>query len=139
MSRDTDENVHDPFSRELLAFFFNFSVTIASVASSKPAIEALEIHHLSNRDPHLHFALLTDFRDAQESDVYQDLFGEGSFTGKGIYDVDTFQRAMAGRFPENKVLSHDLLEACHARSAELRNEQPISQQQPFGRSHEPVG
>jgi cellobiose phosphorylase len=51
------------------------------------------------------------------SDVYQDVFQEGSFIGKGIYDVDAFQRAMAGRFPENTVLSHDLLEACHARSA----------------------
>ncbi len=51
------------------------------------------------------------------SDVYQDVFSEGSFIGKGIYDVDAFERAMAGRFPENTVLSHDLLEACHARSA----------------------
>jgi cellobiose phosphorylase len=51
------------------------------------------------------------------SDVYQDVFQEGSFIGKGIYDVDAFQRAMNGRFPENAVLSHDLLEACHARSA----------------------
>ncbi len=51
------------------------------------------------------------------SDLYQDLFQEGSFVGKGIYDVDAFERVMAGRFPENTVLSHDLLEACHARSA----------------------
>ena len=51
------------------------------------------------------------------SDVYQDIFQEGSFIGKGIYDVEAFQRAIAGRFPENTVLSHDLLEACHARSA----------------------
>ena len=51
------------------------------------------------------------------SDVYQDLFQEGSFIGKGIYEVDAFQRALAGRFPENTILSHDLLEACHARSA----------------------
>src|ERR1019366_8351335 len=51
------------------------------------------------------------------SDVYQDVFQEGSFIGKGIYDVDAFERAMSGRFPENTVLSHDLLEACHARSA----------------------
>jgi cellobiose phosphorylase len=51
------------------------------------------------------------------SDVYQDIFQEGSFIGKGIYDVDAFQRAVGGRFPENSVLSHDLLEACHARSA----------------------
>jgi cellobiose phosphorylase len=51
------------------------------------------------------------------SDVYQDLFHEGSFIGKGIYDVDAFERAVAGRFPENAILSHDLLESCHARSA----------------------
>lgn len=51
------------------------------------------------------------------SDVYQDVFQEGSYIGKGIYDVDAFQRALHGRFPENTVLSHDLLEACHARSA----------------------
>ncbi|MCP5228561.1 MAG: cyclic beta 1-2 glucan synthetase [Candidatus Accumulibacter sp.] len=53
------------------------------------------------------------------SDVYQDLFGEGSFIGKGIYDVDAFEQALGGRFPENRVLSHDLLEGCHARSALL--------------------
>jgi len=51
------------------------------------------------------------------SDVYQDVFQEGSYIGKGIYDVDAFERAMRGRFPENIILSHDLLEACHARSA----------------------
>jgi hypothetical protein len=42
------------------------------------------------------------------SDVYQDLFREGSFIGKGIYDVDAFERALKGRFPENRILSHDL-------------------------------
>ncbi|MCC7633985.1 cyclic beta 1-2 glucan synthetase [Stenotrophomonas rhizophila] len=50
------------------------------------------------------------------SDVYQDLFGEGSFVGKGIYGVDAFERALAGRFPDNRVLSHDLLEGCYARA-----------------------
>ncbi|HEX4797188.1 MAG TPA: glucoamylase family protein [Humisphaera sp.] len=50
------------------------------------------------------------------SDVYQDLFGEGSFIGKGIYDVDVFRQAVAGRLPENRVLSHDLLEGAYARS-----------------------
>ena len=49
------------------------------------------------------------------SDVYQDLFAEGSFTGKGIYDVATFERALAGAFRENQILSHDLIEGCHAR------------------------
>jgi cyclic beta-1,2-glucan synthetase len=50
------------------------------------------------------------------SDVYQDVFQEGSFVGKGIYDVDAFQRAMNGRVPDNTVLSHDLLESSLARS-----------------------
>ena len=50
------------------------------------------------------------------SDVYQDLFGEGSFIGKGIYDVDAFERALKGRLPDNRILSHDLLEGCYARS-----------------------
>ncbi|MBV9126260.1 MAG: glycosyl transferase family 36, partial [Planctomycetes bacterium] len=49
------------------------------------------------------------------SDVYQDLFREGSFTGKGIYDVDTFEAATGATFPENHILSHDLIEGCHAR------------------------
>jgi cyclic beta-1,2-glucan synthetase len=51
------------------------------------------------------------------SDVYQDLFGEGSFTGKGIYDVDAFERATHERFPDNALLSHDLIESAYARAA----------------------
>src|SRR5690606_16845101 len=50
------------------------------------------------------------------SDVYQDLFGEGSFTGKGIYDVDAFEQATHGRFPDNSLLSHDLIEGSYARA-----------------------
>lgn len=51
------------------------------------------------------------------SDVYQDLFEEGSFIGKGIYHVAMFEKTLAHRFPENRILSHDLVESCHARSA----------------------
>jgi cyclic beta-1,2-glucan synthetase len=51
------------------------------------------------------------------SDVYQDMFAEGSYVGKGIYDVDAFQKATAGKFPENLILSHDLVESGYARSA----------------------
>ncbi|MCC7003361.1 MAG: hypothetical protein IT357_14485, partial [Gemmatimonadaceae bacterium] len=50
------------------------------------------------------------------SDVYQDLYGEGSYTGKGIYDVDLFETATHGRFPENTLLSHDLIEGNYARA-----------------------
>ena len=53
---------------------------------------------------------------AAVSDVYQDLFGEGSYTGKGIYDVDAFEAALAGRVPENALLSHDLFEGVFARA-----------------------
>lgn len=57
------------------------------------------------------------------SDVYQDLFGEGSFIGKGIYDVDAFERALKGRFPDNRILSHDLVEGCYARCGLLTDVQ----------------
>ena len=57
------------------------------------------------------------------SDVYQDVFQEGSFIGKGIYDVDAFEQALKGRFPENRILSHDLLEGCYARSGLLSDVQ----------------
>ncbi len=52
------------------------------------------------------------------SDVYQDLFGEGSFIGKGIYDVDSFEQR-CGDFPENAILSHDLIEGAYCRSGLL--------------------
>ncbi|CAN5276581.1 glucoamylase family protein [soil metagenome] len=57
------------------------------------------------------------------SDVYQDLFGEGSFIGKGIYDVDIFQQVLDGKFLENCILSHDLLEGCYIRSGLLSDVQ----------------
>ncbi len=50
------------------------------------------------------------------SDTYQDLFGEGSFTGKGLYDVDAFTAALDGRVPDNTLLSHDLFEGLYART-----------------------
>jgi cellobiose phosphorylase len=65
------------------------------------------------------------------SDTYQDLFGEGIFTGKGLYDVDAFVAALEGSVPENALLSHDLFEGLHARVAlvsdiELVDEYPSS-------------
>jgi cellobiose phosphorylase len=74
------------------------------------------------------------------SDVYQDVFGEGSFVGKGIYDVDAFRQAVDGRFPENLILSHDLLESGYARSAlvtdvELIEEHPASVTSEASRRH----
>ncbi|MCW8807094.1 MAG: cyclic beta 1-2 glucan synthetase, partial [Rhodanobacter sp.] len=57
------------------------------------------------------------------SDVYQDVFHEGSFIGKGIYQIDAFEQTLEGRFPENRILSHDLVEGCHARSGLLSDVQ----------------
>ena len=51
------------------------------------------------------------------SDVYQDLFGEGSYVGKGAYEVATFERSLENCIPENTLLSHDLLEGIHGRTA----------------------
>lgn len=74
------------------------------------------------------------------SDVYQDLFGEGSYIGKGIYDVDAFEQAVGGRFPENRILSHDLLEGSHARAGlvsdvVLLEEHPSRYTDDAGRRH----
>jgi cyclic beta-1,2-glucan synthetase len=73
------------------------------------------------------------------SDVYQDLFSEGSFIGKGIYDVDMFDHR-CGDFPENRILSHDLLESCYCRSALLTDvvlyeDYPSSYTADVGRRH----
>ncbi len=74
------------------------------------------------------------------SDVYQDLFGEGSFIGKGIYEVDAFERALKGRFPDNRILSHDLLEGCYARAGllsdvEVYEEYPSRYDEDVSRRH----
>ncbi len=53
---------------------------------------------------------------AAVSDVYQDLFGEGSYAGKGIYDVDAFESVLSGRAPDSALLSHDLFEGTFARA-----------------------
>ncbi len=49
------------------------------------------------------------------SNLYHDVFGRGQFIGKGIYDVAAFEGSVGERFPENTILSHDLIEGCHAR------------------------
>jgi cyclic beta-1,2-glucan synthetase len=58
-----------------------------------------------------------DIYTSAVSNIYQDLWGEGTFTGKGIYDVDIFQSTVGKTFPSNLILSHDLLEGAYARTA----------------------
>jgi len=74
------------------------------------------------------------------SDVYHDLSGEGSYHGKGIYDVRAFSRVLSGRFPEEWVLSHDLIEGAHVRvglasDIELYDEFPQGYQSYSSRAH----
>ncbi|MEN6430881.1 MAG: glucoamylase family protein, partial [Coriobacteriales bacterium] len=74
------------------------------------------------------------------SDAYQDVFGEGSFTGKGIYEVDVYNAVLQGRLPENTLLSHDLLEGSYLRTAlasdiEVLDDQPSSYVSHTARSH----
>ncbi|MEI2779545.1 MAG: glucoamylase family protein [Tetrasphaera sp.] len=74
------------------------------------------------------------------SDAYQDLFEQGSFTGKGIYDIDIVDRTVSSRIPENRVLSHDLLEGNYARSGlvtdvEVVEEHPTSYAVTASRAH----
>src|SRR5512132_793000 len=76
----------------------------------------------------------------QVSDVYQDLFGRGTFTGKGMYEVDPFEAALRGRMPPDAILSHDLLEGSYARCAfvsdiELFEEHPPHAAVAAARSH----
>jgi len=74
------------------------------------------------------------------SDVYQDLFGEGSFTGKGLYDIAAFDACLSDRVPENTLLSHDLFESLFARAAlvtdiELLDEYPATYDTYAKRAH----
>lgn len=74
------------------------------------------------------------------SDVYQDLFGEGSFIGKGIYDANALERVLGERLPENRILSHDLLEGCFVRSGLLSDvtlyeDHPATYAADVGRRH----
>ena len=74
------------------------------------------------------------------SDVYQDLSGEGSYQGKGIYDVRTFNRLLSARFPKERILSHDLIEGAYARvglasDIELFDDFPSQYQTYINRTH----
>lgn len=74
------------------------------------------------------------------SDTYQDVFGEGSFTGKGIYEVNIFNAVLENRFPENSLLSHDLIEGNFVRVAlasdiEVLDDHPASYLSHMARLH----
>ena len=107
MAHPLNHPVYDPNKRRVVA---GYGILQPRVEPSLPKTAAslyLRMQgSLSGIDPYT----------KASSDVYQDLFGEGSYIGKGIYDIDVFEQVLNGRFPENRILSHDLLEGCYARS-----------------------
>lgn len=83
------------------------------VTTALPAENASRFERLCGSEPGI------DPYTRARADVYQDLFGEGSFAGKGIYDLAAYDRVLRGRLPDDRVLSHDLLEGCYVRSGLL--------------------
>ncbi len=94
-----------------------YSILQPRVSNSLPLSESSIYAKIHGNEPG------TDPYTKAISDVYQDLFSEGSFIGKGIYDIDAFEQSIHRRFPENRILSHDLLEGCYSRSGLLSDVQ----------------
>ncbi|GAB3252120.1 GH36-type glycosyl hydrolase domain-containing protein [Chitinimonas naiadis] len=101
---------YDPQRRCITA---GYGILQPSVAISLPGTNRSRFARLYGGEPGI------DPYTRTVSDVYQDVFGEGSFIGKGIYDVDALEQTLSGSFPDNRLLSHDLLEGCYARSGLL--------------------
>lgn len=87
-----------------------YAILQPRVSNSLPGADSSVYARIHGNEPG------TDPYTRATSDVYQDLFKEGSFIGKGIYDVDAFEQAVKNKFPDNRILSHDLLEGSYARS-----------------------
>jgi hypothetical protein len=87
-----------------------YTILQPRVSNSLPGSESSLYAKIHGNEPG------TDPYTRATSDVYQDLFKEGSFIGKGIYNVAAFEETLEGRFPENSILSHDLVEGCYSRS-----------------------
>jgi cyclic beta-1,2-glucan synthetase len=108
---------HPVFSEKKQRVTEGYGILQPRVAVSLPSNESTPFARLHGNEPGI------DPYTRAISDVYQDVFGEGSFIGKGIYDVDAFTKALEGRFPENRILSHDLLEGSYARCGLLSDVQ----------------
>ena len=98
---------YDPLSQRVTA---GYGILQPRMAVNLPSTNRSRYAHLCGSEAGI------DPYTRAVSDVYQDLFDEGSFIGKGIYHVDAFEQALDQRFPENRILSHDLLEGCYARA-----------------------
>ncbi len=98
----------------------HFDAATGRVTSGYGVLQPRVSFHLT-AGTHSRFAALLaasggiDPYSSAASDAYMDLFGRGSFTGKGIYELDAFEAATGSTFPENQILSHDLIEGNYAR------------------------
>ncbi|MFP5040939.1 GH36-type glycosyl hydrolase domain-containing protein [Parasediminibacterium sp. JCM 36343] len=101
---------HPLYSKEKQRVVDGYTILQPRVSNSLPDASSSFYAKIHGNEPG------TDPYTRAVSDVYQDLFKEGSFIGKGIYDVDAFEHSLNGRFPDNRILSHDLIEGCYARS-----------------------
>ena len=104
----------DPTGRRVSA---GYGILQPRVAVSLPSENASRYEQLCGGEPGI------DPYTRTVSDLYQDVFYEGSFIGKGIYDVDVFEEVLGNRLPENRILSHDLLEGCYLRAGLLSDAQ----------------
>jgi cyclic beta-1,2-glucan synthetase len=110
MAHPLNRAVYDPIRQRVCE---GYGILQPRVAVSVPGAEASRYELLCGGEAGI------DPYTRTVSDVYQDVFGEGSFIGKGIYDVDAFELALGDRMPEGRILSHDLLEGCYARAGLL--------------------
>ncbi|MGH8506448.1 MAG: glucoamylase family protein, partial [Stenotrophobium sp.] len=110
MAHPLNRPLYDSGHRRVLR---GYGVVQPRVAISLPSINRSRYAQLFAGEPGI------DPYTRAVSDVYQDLFGEGSFVGKGIYDVDAFEQSLRERLPENLILSHDLLEGAYSRAGLL--------------------
>lgn len=110
MAHPLNQPVYDDKKQRVVA---GYGILQPRVAASLPGSNSSIYAELCGGEPGI------DPYTRAVSDVYQDAFGEGSFIGKGIYDIATFERALKGRFAKNRILSHDLLEGCFVRSGLL--------------------
>ncbi|GLK89369.1 glycoside hydrolase family 94 protein [Pseudomonas turukhanskensis] len=114
MAHPLNQAVFDPVSRRVTA---GYAILQPRVSISLPSVARSLYAQLFGSDAGV------DPYTRAVSDVYQDLFQQGSFIGKGIYAVDAFELALAERFPDNCILSHDLIEGCYARAGLLSDVQ----------------
>ncbi|MFT3682089.1 MAG: glucoamylase family protein [Ferruginibacter sp.] len=125
---------HAVFSERKQRVTEGYTILQPRVSNSLPTEESSLYTKIHGNEPG------TDPYTRAVSDVYQDLFAEGSFIGKGIYDVASFEKTLHQKFPDNRILSHDLLEGCYVRSGlitdvQLYEEYPSQYESDMQRRH----